>query len=107
MTNYYLQTLATAEPCGAGRLYVVFSDGFAAQIDLQPWIARGGIRAGLADSGLFHCVTVNEFGAPEWPGEIDLSPGTLRAWCEAGRVLTKEETDAWIEQHSEPTAKVA
>ena len=105
--NYYLQTLASARTCDGFSLAVVFSDGFAATLDLAPWIARGGIRARLADPALFALVQVNEFGVSEWPGEIDLSPGSLRAWCEAGRVLTKEETDAWIAEHSSAPEAVA
>ena len=105
--NYYLQTLTCARPGDGFSLSIVFSDGFAATLDLAPWIARGGIRARLADPALFTQVQINEFGVCEWPGEIDLSPGSLRAWCEAGRVLTKEETDAWIAAHSSASQAVA
>jgi uncharacterized protein DUF2442 len=86
---------------------VQFADGREYLLDLAPWIARGGVRAKLADQRLFRAVMVNDEGAPEWPGEIDLSPGTLRAWCEAGRVMTKEDTDAWIARHSKAAQSVA
>jgi len=105
--NYHLQKLTRITPLGAHSIEAAFDDGYTARLDLLPWVQRGGIRAPLADTAVFAAVSVNEFGAPEWPGEIDLSPGTLRAWCEAGRVLNREQTDAWITEHSRPAPSVA
>jgi hypothetical protein len=106
--NYYLQQLSRIAPLDGHRVEVSFADDhFTAALDLLPWVQRGGVRAALTDPAVFAEVTVGEFGEAEWPGEIDLSPGTLRAWCEAGRVLTKEETDAWIAQHTRTAQSVA
>ena len=105
--NYYLQKLTRITTPGAHSIEAAFDDGYIARLDLLSWIQRGGIRAPLADTAIFSKVSVNEFGAPEWPGGIDLSPGTLRAWCEAGEVLTREQTDAWITSHSRPAQSVA
>jgi hypothetical protein len=108
MTNYYLQKLTSISSSEGHIVEASFAgDGFTGKVDLRPWIQRGGVRAALADRALFEQVFVNEFGAPEWPGEIDLSPGTLRAWCEAGRVLTKEETGAWVADAHHQVATVA
>lgn len=107
MPNYYLQKLTKAVPHEDYKLEVTFEDRFTATIDLRPWIERAPLRAPLFDPAVFAAVMVNEFGVPEWPGEIDLSPGTLRAWCESGRVLSKRGTDEWINVHSEKTQGVA
>jgi len=107
MTNYYLQKLTSAAAEAGHRLRVIFADGYNATLDLRPWLDQAPLRAPLLDARVFSRVVVNEFGAPEWPEEIDLSPGTLRAWCEAGRVMTKEETDAWIARHSGAAQDVA
>lgn len=105
--NYYLQALTRIVPLGGHRIEATFADGFTGRIDLLPWVQRGGLRAPLADAVRFASVVVNEFGAPEWPGEIDLSPGTLRAWCESGRVLSKSETDAWVAEQARPAQNAA
>jgi len=107
MTNYYLQKLSSAAAEAGHRLSVIFADGYSATIDLRPWIDRAPLRAPLLDRAVFERVVVNEFGAPEWPEEIDLSPGTLRAWCEAGRVMTKNETDNWIAERTRAAQEVA
>lgn len=105
--NYYLTRLTQISTLDGQQVEATFDDGFTAIIDLLPWIVRGGIRADLADPRIFRGVLVNDEGAPEWPGEIDLSPGTLRAWCEAGRVLSPEETNAWITQAQKKAQSVA
>ncbi len=105
--NYYLQSLTRIAPLGGHRIEAVFGDGFTGTVDLLPWVQRGGFRAPLADATQFAAVVLNEFGAPEWPNEIDLSPGTLRSWCEAGRVLSRSETDAWIAEHSRAAQSAA
>lgn len=107
MTNYYLQKLTRIAPLTGHGIEATFHDGFTAKLDLRPWIERGGIRAALTDPEVFDKVFVNEFGVAEWPRELDLSPGTLRAWCEGGRVLNKPDTDEWIAQHSEKTPAAA
>jgi hypothetical protein len=60
----------------------------------------------LCDIGFFRRVTIAPDGVPEWSDDVDLSPDSLRAWCEAGRFLDYEETDVWIEQHSSTPEKV-
>jgi hypothetical protein len=59
------------------------------------------------DESFFASVKVSQRGVPEWGEDMDLSPGSLRAWCEAGRLLSPDETDAWIREHSRLTETVA
>jgi hypothetical protein len=60
----------------------------------------------LRDESFFKRVTVDH-GAPLWPDDLDLSPGSLRAWCEAGKFMDCGETHAWIEHHAGEPEKVA
>jgi hypothetical protein len=64
-------------------------------------LEEGPIFAPWRDVEFFARVRL-EHGVPVWSDELDLSPGSLRAWCEAGRVLSSEETDAWVAQRAEP-----
>ena len=108
MNKYYSQKVITVEALDAYLLLVGFADGFTASIDLAPMLDCGPIFEPLRDLSFFNRVQVSsEWGVLEWPQEIDLSPGSLRAWCEAGKFLDYEETDAWIEQHSSHGQKVA
>lgn len=45
-------------------------------------------------------------GVLEWADDLELSPGALRAWCEAGKFMNHDETDAWIEEHTVGAEKV-
>jgi hypothetical protein len=108
MKNYYEQQVAAVQSLGGYRLRVTFDDGFAAEIDLSPLVGRGPIYEPLRDVEFFQRVKVSaEWGVLEWAEDLELSPGSLRAWCEAGRVMNHDETDAWIEQHTLPAEKVA
>jgi hypothetical protein len=101
MNQYYEQRVTAAEPLGGYRLRVTFEDGFTAEIDLSPLIGRGPIFEPLRETEFFARVGVDrDFGCLIWPGDLDLSSGSLRAWCEAGKFMDYDETNAWIEQHS-------
>lgn len=107
-TNYLLEEVTAIRPLEGYRVAVTFADSFSADVDLSPLLDCGGeIFQPWRDPDFFRLVTVNDFGAPEWPGELDLSPGSLRAWCEAGRFMDYEETDAWIERHCSSPEKAA
>ncbi|MGA3172676.1 MAG: DUF2442 domain-containing protein [Chthoniobacteraceae bacterium] len=106
--NYLLEEVAAIRPLDGYRVAVTFADGYAGEVDLAVLLDCGGeIFQPWHEPELFRQVTVNDFGAPEWPGEIDLSPGSLRAWCEAGRFMDYDETDQWIAQHSGTPEKAA
>ncbi len=101
MNQYYGQRVTAAQPLGGYRLRVTFADGFTGEIDLEPLLGCGPIFEPLRDPSFFAKVGVEEgFGCLIWPGDLDLSSGSLRAWCEAGRFMDYKETDDWIEQHT-------
>ncbi len=100
MENYFTEEIRTASPLGGHRLALTFADGFAAELDLAPLLDWGPLYAPLREEANFRKVTVSPHGVPEWVhDDFDLSPGTLRAWCEIGRVVSLEETDKWIDAH--------
>jgi hypothetical protein len=106
MKNYYEERVSHIRPLDGRRVQVVFSDGFQGDVDLAPLIDKGPLYEPLRSDESFRAVTV-EGGVPVWPGDFDLSPGTLRAWCEAGRFMDWEETDAWISRRRGSPDKVA
>lgn len=106
MNDYLLERVTAVEWIGDYRLRVTFSDGFADEIDLAPLLDEGPIFAPWRDLQFFAAVRV-EHGSPVWSDEVDLSPGSLRAWCEAGRVLSRRETDEWVAHPRSAPKKVA
>jgi len=98
MINYLTEELRTAEPLDGHSLRLTFTDGYSAEIDLSPILNWGPIYEAIRDPENFRQVTVR-YGVPEWPGDFDFSPGTLRAWCEAGKIMSLDETDAWVRSH--------
>jgi hypothetical protein len=108
MNQYYGQIVTAVESLGDYRLRVTFKDGYAGVIDLSPLIGRGPIYEPLRDVGFFQRVRVSpEWGVLEWSDDLELSSGSLRAWCEAGKFMDHDETDAWIEQHAVASERVA
>lgn len=103
--NYLTERVAGIEPTGGHRLRVTFRDGFTATVDLAPLLDEGPIFAPWRDVEFFAGVRL-EHGAPVWSDDLDLSPGSMRAWCEAGRVLSVEETDAWVAAHADEETAV-
>ena len=100
MQNYFTEELRTAKPLGGHRIALTFADGFSGELDLSPLIEWGPLYEPLRDEANFRKVTVSPHGVPEWvDDDFDLSPGTLRAWCEIGRVVSLDETDRWIDAH--------
>ena len=99
MNRYLTEKITAIQPLDGYRLRVTFADGFMGEADLAPLLDAGPIFAPWRDRVFFQKVQI-VCGAPEWSDELDLSPGSLRAWCEAGRFLDYNETDAWIAEHS-------
>ena len=106
MNRYLTEKVTAIQPLDGCRLRVTFADGFIGEADLAPLLDAGPIFAPWRDPGFFRRVNV-VCGVPEWGDDLDLSPGSLRAWCEAGRFLDYDETDAWIAEHSNPAQSVA
>ena len=105
--HYLTEAVTAIQPLDGHRVRATFADAFTGEVDLAPLLDCGAIFEPLRDLTFFRHVTVSALGVPEWPNELDLSPGSLRAWCEAGKFMDYEETDAWIEQHSGAPEKVA
>jgi hypothetical protein len=106
MNRYFTETITAIEAIVGHRVHVTFQDGYSGEVDLTPLLNCGPIFEPLREEAIFKQVTVAD-GAPLWPEDIDLSPGALRAWCEAGKFMDYEETDAWIEQHIVAPERVA
>jgi hypothetical protein len=101
MNQYFGQKVTAAQRLGGYRLRVTFADGFTGEVDLSPLVGRGPIFEPLRDLEFFQRVKVSpEWGVLEWPGDLDLSPGAIRAWCEAGKFMDFNETDKWIDEHA-------
>ena len=106
MNRYLTEKVTAILPLGGHRLRVTFADGFTGEADLAPLLDTGPIFAPWRDEAFFKSVRA-VCGVPEWGDDLDLSPGSLRVWCEAGRFLDYAETDAWIAEHSEAAQSVA
>ena len=106
MNRYLTEKVTAIVPLGGHRLRVTFADGFTGEADLAPLLERGPIFEPWRDVAFFQSVHV-VCGAPEWSDDLDLSPGSLRAYCEAGRFMDYAETDAWITRTGEKTQQVA
>jgi hypothetical protein len=107
MQNYFAEKVRVIRPLEGRRVRVTFDDGFEAEVDLAPLLDEGPLYQPLRDENSFRAVTVSRHGVPVWPDDFDLSPGSLRAWCEAGRLLSIEATDQWVEAHSTSSGKAA
>ena len=62
--------------CGRYELFLTFDDGVSGMVDLSDYAGVGVFKAWL-EPGFFEQVKVSEFGALEWPQEIDLCPDAL------------------------------
>ncbi len=95
----YPQEVITIETLDGYRVKATFADGFTGETDLAPLLDCGPIFKPLRDLEFFRTVRAVD-GVPEWSDDLDLSPESLRAWCEAGKFMDYEETDKWIESRS-------
>jgi hypothetical protein len=67
---------------------------------------RAGAFSFATNAGRVRSVSLH--GVPGWvDDDFDLSPGTLRAWCEIGKVLSLDETDKWLDEHLASSKKAA
>jgi hypothetical protein len=64
------------KPVSRFAIEVGFQDGAHGVVDLGDLAGRGVFRAWL-DEGVFEKVKITEFGALEWPGELDLCPDSI------------------------------
>jgi hypothetical protein len=71
-----MKRVTAAEARAGYRLWLRFSDSVEGEVDLSHLVGKGVFSAWLTNEA-FAAVRVNEFGAPEWPGDIDLCPDSL------------------------------
>jgi len=105
MKNYYEEKVSAIRPLDGHRVHVVFSDGFEGEADIGPLVNKGPLYEPLRKDESFRAVSVQR-GVPIWPGDFDLSPESLRVWCEACRFMDWQQTDEWIGQHAASPEKV-
>ncbi len=68
--------ILAAHPLPDFRLRLSFSDGIDAVVDVSDIAGRGVFDAWL-QSGVFEEVSVTDYGALSWPGDLDLCPDAL------------------------------
>jgi hypothetical protein len=84
-----MERVVQVQPRPNYRLWLRYTDGVEGEVDLSSLVGKGVFEAWL-EPGVFEAVHVNEFGAPEWPGEIDLCPDSIymqltgKSWSELG-----------------------
>lgn len=71
-----MERVTSAKACPNYRLWLQFTDGTEGELDLSHLVGKGVFSSWCEESG-FAAVQVNESGAPEWPGGIDLCPDSL------------------------------
>jgi len=108
MENYLTEKVREARPLGGQRLALTFADGYSAEIDLSPLLSWGPLYEPLRDEENFRKVSVDLHGVPVWvDDDLDFSPGTLRAWCEIGKILSLDETAKWVRENTAAARQVA
>jgi hypothetical protein len=71
-----MPSLVRVEARAEHRLFVEFSDGVRAELDLSSRLF-GPMFEPLRDANYFARVKLDEFGVPCWPNGADLAPETL------------------------------
>lgn len=73
-------------------LGIKFVDGAVFEMDFGPMIdgRHDRLHGPLHDVEYFKRVYINGLTL-EWPSGLDVCPDALRSWCEAGRVISKDE----------------
>ena len=80
---------------GDHELELTFGDGYVGRVALKE-LLWGPVFEPLKDADYFRHVKIED-DTIRWPNEADFCPDVLRCWCEAGRILSQEETDACFE----------
>ena len=97
--------LQKAEPMSGKKVSLLYADGLNALLDLSPAL-YGPVFEPLEDPEFFAKVQIDS-DTVRWPNGADIDPYVLRLWAESGRVLSREETDAWFAANQEPAQGVA
>lgn len=86
------QKITDCRVAGDHTLELTFADGFTGRLAFDE-VLWGPVFEPLKDPAFFQRVKVED-DTIRWPNNADFCPDVLRCWCEAGRVLSPEETDA-------------
>ena len=89
--NPQLQTVVAMNET---KVSLRYDDGVGAVLDLAS-LLQGPVFEALKDSQFFAKVAIDD-ETIRWPNGADIDPYVLRLWVEKGRVLSREETDAWF-----------
>jgi hypothetical protein len=68
--------ITEVKPLERYKLFLRFDDGISGVVDLGDMAGRGVFEVWNRNGG-FEKVRITQFGALEWPGEIDLCPDAL------------------------------
>jgi hypothetical protein len=68
--------LLKIQPLDNYCLSLLYDDGVSGVVDLSAYVGRG-VFATWEVPGVFEQVRLNEFGCPEWPGDVNLCPDAL------------------------------
>lgn len=82
---------------GDGRYAFAYDDGLRAELDFngfpgEPWTEWTQCFKNEAFLGMAYL----DHGVMTWPNTFDICPDELRLWCEAGRVLGREESSQTV-----------
>ena len=94
---------------GDGRYAFSWSDGLRAELDFSSYLVEWDteITRPFRDED-FLAAAYLDHGVMTWPNQYDICTDVLRAWCEAGRILSQAKTDAhFMPFFAEPTSRVA
>ena len=85
--------LRTIRHNGDYQLAFAYDDGLVAELDFASYvIARSGPMIEPLGDPKYFAQAFIDHGVLTWPHGFDVCPDILRAWCEAGRILSREET---------------
>lgn len=80
---------------GDRRIFVRYPDGLGTELDFTGYFEqhRGPVTLPLLEDDVFEEAFLDH-GVLTWPTGYDVSPEVLRLWCERGRILSEDETNA-------------
>jgi len=85
------EKIVSCRVVGDQEVELTFADGFMGRLALGK-LLWGPVFEPLKDPVFFRTVKVED-DTIRWPNGADFCPSVLRCWCEAGGVLSQEETD--------------
>ena len=100
--------LKTIRPNGDYRVAFAYEDGLAAELDFAAYLdGRLGPMLEPLREPTFFTQAFIDHGVLTWPNGYDICPDVLRVWCEAGRILPSETTNARLARASSVPMPVA